>query len=68
MDNVLHIAPVCAECGADFEDGEEIYSWDEGFVCCDCFDSLFDDLSRSERAELLGCEVIKYRRPSGTPV
>lgn len=51
----------CAECGAVFSPWEEMYSWDKGmreeYVCEACFDALFDELSRHERAELIGSEV-----------
>lgn len=51
----------CGECGALIEPWQEMYSWTEGkgseFVCCDCFDALFDELTRPERAQLIGSEV-----------
>ena len=38
-----------------------MYSWTEGkcseFVCSDCFDALFDELTRFERAALIGSEI-----------
>ena len=40
----------CGECGALIEPWQEMYSWTEGkcseFVCSDCFDALFDELTR----------------------
>ncbi len=52
----------CEECGAAFEPWQEMYSWTEGyrsvFVCSDCFDALFDELTRPERAALIGSEVL----------
>ena len=52
----------CHECGAEFTPGDEIYSWTDGkssfYVCCDCFDTLFNELSRYEKAALIGSEVI----------
>lgn len=51
----------CGECGALIETWQEMYSWTEGkcseFVCSDCFDALFDELTRHERARLIGSEV-----------
>lgn len=52
----------CEECGAVFLPWEEMYSWTEGkvsfFVCGSCFDALFDELTRVERAALIGSEVV----------
>ena len=48
----------CAECGAEFEPWENVFTWEGGYVCCDCFDSLCAELDRYERAELLGSEVL----------
>lgn len=52
----------CDECGAAFEPWDEIYTWELGggaseLVCEDCFDGLFGELSRRERAELIGSRV-----------
>ena len=40
-----------------FENGDEIFSWEGEYVCSDCFDALFDELPRPERARLIGSEV-----------
>ena len=51
----------CSECRAEFGPQDEIYSWTDGkssfYVCCDCFDALFNELSRYEKAALIGSEV-----------
>ncbi len=51
----------CGECGSLIEPWQEMYSWTEGkcskFVCSDCFDALFDELTRFERAALIGSEI-----------
>ncbi|MEG1633989.1 MAG: hypothetical protein RR314_08070 [Oscillospiraceae bacterium] len=38
-----------------------MYSWEEGreYVCEDCFDSLLAELTRREKARLMGCEVLR---------
>ena len=43
-----------------FEEGEEIYLWEDSYVCGECFDALFGALSRFERALMSGCEVRNY--------
>lgn len=52
----------CAECCAIFNDWETIYSWDEGhetvYLCEDCFDAKFDELSRIEKAQLVGSRAV----------
>ena len=50
----------CGECGALFEDGEEIYVWDNRYVCCECFDNLFAALSRTDKALRGGIVVTNY--------
>jgi hypothetical protein len=45
-----------------FEPWDEIFTWELGrgrteLVCEDCFDGLFGELSRRERAELIGSRV-----------
>ena len=51
----------CAECSAVFEPWDEIYFWHdqtgEGLICQDCFDGLFEELTRGERAQLVGSAV-----------
>ena len=46
-----------AQCRLMFENGDEIFSWEGEYVCSDCFDALFDELTRPERAQLRGSEV-----------
>lgn len=58
----------CAQCRLMFENGEDMFSWEGEYVCSDCFDALFSELDRYERAGLVGSRVINYRRPYGTPV
>ena len=54
--------PRCSECGALFSPWDEMYSWYDGreseYVCGDCFDALFNELNRYERAALIGSEII----------
>ena len=52
--------PCCNECGAVFTAGDELFSWENAFVCGDCFDGLCSELSRIERAVSMGCEVRIY--------
>ena len=52
----------CGECRLPFEEGEEMFSWEGELVCADCFDALFSELGRYERARLVGSEVKAYRR------
>ncbi len=58
----------CMECRAEFEQDEEMFSWENGWVCAECFEALFSELDRHERARLIGCRIINYRRPRRTPV
>lgn len=52
---------ICNECGARCTADEEMFSWDygkyTGLVCEDCFDAMFDELTRNEKAHLIGSEV-----------
>lgn len=61
MNNTVKRKLRCCECGAVFTAWEEIFSWSEGdgneYVCCDCFDALFNELTRHERAALIGSEI-----------
>ena len=61
MNNTVIRRLRCSECGAVFNPWEEIFSWADGgegeYVCCDCFDALFDELTRHERAALIGSEI-----------
>lgn len=67
MDNGRNERAFCCECRVPFEDGEEMYSWEDGCVCGECFDALFNELDRYERAQLTGSRIKNYRRPYGTP-
>lgn len=58
----------CRECRAPFYNGEEVFTWELGCVCADCFDALFDELNRRDRARLIGSRVIEYRRSNRPPV
>lgn len=56
------------ECRAEFEQDEEMFSWEGGWVCAECFEALFSELDRYERAQLMGCRIENYRRPKRAPV
>lgn len=58
----------CMECGVEFEQDEEMFSWESGWVCAECFEALFSELDRYERARLMGCRIMNYRRPKRAPV
>ena len=60
MNKSLHLRRRCGECSALFEEGEEIYLWEDSYVCGECFDALFDSLSRFEKALMSGCEIRNY--------
>ena len=47
----------CADCGAELEPWETIYSFDDAWYCEDCFGSMRSELSLAEFAELIGSEV-----------
>ena len=49
----------CADCNAELEPYETIYSFENGWYCEDCFDSMRSELSLSEFAELIGGEACK---------
>lgn len=63
------MALCCGECGCELWPWEEIYSWETRggteYVCEDCFDALFASLSRRERAELTGSEVLRAEDAGG---
>ena len=60
MNKSMYLKQRCGECAALFEEGEEIYLWEDSYVCGECFDALFGALSRFERALMSGCEVRNY--------
>ena len=47
----------CADCGAELEPWETIYSFDNAWYCEDCFTDKRRELSNAEFAELIGSEV-----------
>lgn len=49
----------CADCGAELAPFDTIYSFEGGWYCEDCFESMQDELSLAEFAELIGSEAIK---------
>ena len=49
----------CADCGAELEPWETIYSYNGGWYCEDCFGSMRSELSLAEFAELIGSEACK---------
>lgn len=48
----------CPDCGAELQDGDDVYDWTCAGVtyevCEDCFDEHLDSLSRDEKAALCG--------------
>ena len=49
----------CADCGAELEPWETIYSYNGGWYCEDCFESMRSELSLAKFAELIGSETCK---------
>ena len=49
----------CADCGAELEPWETIYSFDNAWYCEDCFENMRSELSLAEFAELIGSETCK---------
>ena len=51
----------CGGCGCQIRPWERMYSWTErgyaDWLCEDCFDWRFGELTREEKAALLGCQV-----------
>lgn len=68
LDNGYKYTAYCGQCRLRFEDGEELFSWEGEFVCTDCFDALFSELDRYDRARLIGSRIINYRHPDRMPV
>ena len=48
----------CAECGVEMEPWETVFSWENGWLCEDCFDGKVNALSRSELADMLGSQML----------
>lgn len=61
MKNGIVRSSHCDECGCRLEIWDEAYYWTEGRstrrVCGECFDALFDGLSRYEKAMLIGSPI-----------
>ena len=49
----------CADCDAELEQYETIYSFENGWYCEDCFAGKRGELSLAEFAELIGSETCK---------
>ena len=49
----------CADCDAELEPYETVYSFENGWYCEDCFESMRSELSLAEFAELIGSETCK---------
>ena len=49
----------CADCDAELEPWETVYSFENGWYCEDCFAGKWDELSLAEFAELIGSETCK---------
>lgn len=55
----------CPDCGCEMYEGETVYSWTEHqphgeseiYICGDCFDDKFSELTRNEMARLIGSEI-----------
>ncbi len=56
----------CDECFVLLEGWERVYSWSELggelYICADCFDALFLDMGREERASLIGSESMTVQQ------
>lgn len=48
----------CAECGAELAPWDTVFSWENGWLCEDCFDGKVNALSRLELADMLGSQVL----------
>ena len=49
----------CADCDAELEPYDTIYSYNGGWYCEDCFAGKRDELSLAEFANLIGSEACK---------
>ena len=49
----------CADCGTELEPCDTIYSYNGGWYCEDCFESMRSELLLTEFAELIGSETCK---------
>jgi hypothetical protein len=48
----------CAECGAELDPWDTVFSWENGWLCEDCFDGEVNALSRLELADMLGSQML----------
>lgn len=48
---------ICSECKATLRPWERMVSWENTWLCPDCFKSYISDLTLDELAELVGSEV-----------
>lgn len=48
----------CAECGAELDPWDTVFSWEKGWLCEDCFDGKVNALSRLELADMLGSQML----------
>lgn len=49
----------CADCDTELEPYDAIYSYNGGWYCEGCFDSMRSELTLAEFAELIGSEACK---------
>ena len=49
----------CADCDAELEPWETVYSFENSWYCEDCFESMRSELSLAEFAEMIGSETCK---------
>ena len=47
----------CADCDTELEPYDTIYSYNGGWYCEDCFESMRSEMPLAEFAELIGSEV-----------
>lgn len=52
----------CAACRGDIYDGEVCAVGAVGFVCADCIDDMWQELSITEKIERLGMEATRIER------
>ena len=48
----------CAECGAELAPWDTVFSWENGWLCEDCFDGKVNALSRLDLADMLGSQML----------
>lgn len=47
----------CDNCLAELEPWEKVYDFENKYLCENCFEAKFDELSLDEKAQLIGSEV-----------